>query len=69
MIFDIKDAFLIAGSLIFVVFGFVSYFVKQTDCDDNDHTFAEYQSTKERICIDCGYRESIEKPHYPKHQR
>ena len=71
MIFDIKDAFLITGGLIFAVFGFVDYFVKHnvTDPDSCNHCFADYQSTGIRKCIDCGYEETIKKTHYPHHQR
>lgn len=70
MIFDIKDAFLIAGGLILSVFFFVDYVVaKSNHTDECDHCFADYQSTGKRTCIDCGYSEEIRKPHYPKHQR
>ena len=71
MIFDIKDAFLITGGLILIVFWFVDYVVKNDKAyqDECPHCFADFQSTGTRKCIDCGLEESIKKPHYPKHQR
>jgi hypothetical protein len=71
MIFDIKDAFLIAGGLIFTVFFFVDYLTKNDLLDDEPctHTFIKYQSTGKKTCIDCGYSQDITEPHYPKHQR
>ncbi len=56
--------------LVIIIIAFVDYFVRvnfeQFECK---HCFAEFQSKGFRECIDCGLRESIHKPHYPKHQR
>jgi hypothetical protein len=70
MIFDIKDAFLIAGGLILAVLFFVewvTYSDKKETCEHKN--WANYQSTGKQICIDCGVMKEIKKPHYPKHQR
>lgn len=71
MIFDIKDSILILGGVLIVAFCITEYALALGGKDDNecDHCFADFQSTGKRQCIDCGYEESITKPHYPKHQR
>lgn len=72
MIFDIKDAFLIVFAVLIVAF-FITEFVlllrEKFSSKTCDHCFAEFQSTGTRKCIDCGFEETIKKPHYPKHQR
>lgn len=71
MIFNIQDAFLILGGVIIVACFITEYALSLStkDGEECDHCFAEFQSTGTRRCIDCGFEESITKPHYPKHQR
>jgi hypothetical protein len=70
MMFDVKDAILMAFALLIIAFFAVELFLKFTnDLDECDHCFADFQSTGIRKCIDCGLEESIKKTHYPKHQR
>jgi hypothetical protein len=59
MIFDIKDAFLIAGGLIFTVFFFVDYLTKNDLLDDEPCTRvtrSAFQWGKSRHKISLNYK-------------
>ena len=52
-----------------VIFYFLDYINRVEECECQHLNFARYDSKKELVCIDCGFKKSLSETIYPKHQR
>ena len=60
MINEITNAALLLGTLLLIVFGFVDYYVLDSERNCKHKNWAQYHSKKCRVCIDCGKVEPFE---------
>ena len=56
MIEQFSFAVLLAGGLIFIIFGFVEYVIHIEDKHCEHECCATFDSYHEKMCIDCGHR-------------
>ena len=67
MLINLIIALVSAVVVILPIFFVIDHITaEETQCTHSH--FSEYQSHKKRVCIDCGYSESIDAT-YPQHQR